>query len=163
MNMRILTMTALPLLLAACSQDENAPVDSTVEQVTPGETVADLDGVSLADPAPGSVTAPATAIPAAMQGRWGMTANDCDPARSDNKGLMVVGPDSLQFYESRGSLDQVTASGLNEVRARFSYTGEGMAWEREELLQLQDGGQALTRRQFGEEGEQGPFTYRRCA
>ena len=57
--MKRFTIMILPFALAACSQDEIAPVDSTVEEVTPDDTVAEPDGRSLADPAPGSVTAPA--------------------------------------------------------------------------------------------------------
>lgn len=113
-------------------------------------------------PAPGPVTAPAGTIPAAMQGRWGMTANDCDPARPDNKGLMVVRANALQFYESRGTVGQVIASDANQLTVAVSYTGEGMEWETQEVLSLAAGGQTLTRQQRDENGTHGPFTYRRC-
>lgn len=163
--MRVLSLLALPLLLAACAQDESAPVDSTVEELTPGSTVAG-DNASLADPAPASVTAPAGPIPPTMQGRWGLTAADCDPTRTAAEGLLVVEANGLQFYESRGVVEQVMMSGPYEVRARFSYIGEGMAWEREERLLLtdtRDGRRVLIRVQLDKEGEQRSYTYRRCS
>ena len=162
--MRNVPTLALWLLLAACTQDESAPVDSTVEEITPGTTPGEEQ--SLADPALGAVTAPAPAtatIPTAMQGRWGMTAADCDPGRGDAKGLMTVGAESLAFYESRGVLREVASQGADEVSARFVYSGEGMNWETEETLRLQDNGSVLVRRSSGQGGQTGPFTYRKCA
>src|SRR6478752_2914554 len=49
-----------------------------------------------ADPAPAAM-----AIPAALQGRWGLTPADCMSGRSDAKGLLTIAADGLQFYESR--------------------------------------------------------------
>lgn len=158
--MRYATALALPLLLAACAQDEPAPADPGVDEPS-GASVPEASP-SMVPPAPGPGIAPAEIIPAAMQGRWGMTANDCDPARPDNKGLMVVGANALQFYESRGTVGQVIASDANKRTLAVAYTGEGMEWETQEVLSLAAGGQTLTRQQRDENGTHGPFTYRRC-
>src|SRR5215212_795465 len=45
--------------------------------------------------------APAATIPAALQGRWGLSPADCMPGRSDAKGLLIISPGELRFYESR--------------------------------------------------------------
>lgn len=162
--MRLPPVLILPVALVACSQAEEAPVQSEVAATSAADAaVLEPGEQSLADPAPGSVTAPAAElIPAAMRGRWGMTANDCDPARSDAKGLMIVGADSLEFYESHATLNGVIAGGADTVRARFSYVGEGMEWETEETLNLQRGNEVLVRRSAGQDGAFGPFEYRRC-
>lgn len=57
--MRRMMLFMIPLPLIACQPEESAPVDNTVEEVTPDDTVVPPDGVPLADPAAGSVTAPA--------------------------------------------------------------------------------------------------------
>src|SRR4051794_38468260 len=44
---------------------------------------------------------PATQIPAALQGSWGLTPADCMPERGDAKGLLTITHDDLHFYESR--------------------------------------------------------------
>src|SRR3954452_16808212 len=48
-----------------------------------------------------TVPVPASAIPPALHGRWGLTPMDCTSTRGDAKGLLIVGPADLKFYESR--------------------------------------------------------------
>ena len=47
-----------------------------------------------------------------------------------------------------------------QSRASFDFTGEGMTWQREETLELQDG--TLIRREAGQDAAPGPFKYTRC-
>lgn len=147
------TLVAVVLLIAACRQQAEE-ADGVVALSEPG---------TLAPAATPETPWRSTGVPQAMQGRWGMTVNDCDPARSDNKGLMVIGADSLQFYESRAVLQQTHASIADEFRARFGFTGEGMEWETIESLTLRDNDAVLVRHSSGQEGQFGPFEYRRCA
>src|SRR4029078_3168527 len=51
---------------------------------------------------------PAATIPPAPQGRWGLAPADCMPGSSNAKGLLVISPTELRFYESRA----VTAPGV---------------------------------------------------
>ena len=101
-------------------------------------------------------------IPAGMQGRWGLVAGDCEPGRDDAKGLMTVSPRELEFYESVGTLDEITDPGATRIRAAFDFSGEGMNWRRDLSLELQDGGKVLVRREYGEDAATEPFRYSRC-
>jgi len=105
----------------------------------------------------------ADTIPEAVQGRWGITANDCDPARDDNKGLMVVEPTQLTFYESRGTLGEITDADSTRIEARFDFAGEGQTWQRDMVLDVQDGGNTLIRRDYGDDAMPGPLRYMNCA
>src|SRR3546814_5910594 len=71
----------------------------------------------------------ATVLPVDFQGRWGLVANDCDPARDDNKGLMTVAADTLKFYESRGVVKTVTIASPTKLTADLAFTGEGQRSE----------------------------------
>lgn len=96
-------------------------------------------------------------IPVSMQGRWGMTANDCDPKRSDNKGLMIVEADRLRFYESRAIIQRVTVNAPENFTADFAFTGEGMEWNKSENLKLTNSSKTLVRTD-----KDGTFRYNRC-
>lgn len=122
------------------------------------------------------------AIPAAIQGRWGMVALECQAAGAaktgkcapdavpadctttlgDAKGLLEIDATSLKFYESRGTLAEVAESDSSRIRANFDFSGEGMTWQRDEVLEAQDGGKTLVRREYGEGALPGTFLYKRC-
>lgn len=105
--------------------------------------------------------APAT-IPAGMQGRWGLTENDCDPARADNKGLMVVAVTTLRFYESRATLTGIDRARPDTLTAGFAFTGEGQTWTRRITFELQDAGMLLIRRDAGDGAYPGALRYMNC-
>jgi len=102
-----------------------------------------------------------TSIPEQFRGRWGLTVNDCQPGRSDAKGLLTIDDRRLIFYESRGVLDRVDDwTPVNTFTANYGFQGEGMNWER--LITLQRFGKTLHRTEQG--GEEGPvdLTYTAC-
>ena len=101
-------------------------------------------------------------IPAALRGRWGLVAADCEPGRADAKGLLTITADKLEFYESVGELRDVEEVEEDRIRADFDFTGEGMEWEREMALELQETGAALVRREFGADAAPGSFRYVKC-
>lgn len=101
-------------------------------------------------------------IPEPVQGRWGLVPADCEPGRSDAKGLLVIDATTLRFYESVGRLAEIEERDASRIRAAFAFTGEGMTWRRDEVLDAQDEGQTLVRRQYGENAPPGPLKYRRC-
>lgn len=143
---------------AAAGSDAQMP-SAGGDQSAAGPGNASPDDVVLETPVGGA----AATIPSALQGRWGMTQADCDPSRADNKGLMVVNADALEFYESRGTLDDIAESGSTRIRADFDFEGEGMTWEREMVLDAQDGGNVLIRRDYGDDAMPGPMRYTRCS
>lgn len=140
-----LSATVLLCALAACSS-EPAPAPAASEAATP--SAATTAAVS------------ATAIPEPLRGRWGMVPADCTSTMGDAKGLLVIDATTLKFYESLGKLGAIAEADGTKIRASFDFTGEGMTWQREETLELQDG--ALIRREAGQDAAPGPFKYTRC-
>jgi len=140
----LLPISTLALALAACGSNE--------------EPAAEQSAAATPTPAPLP-----TEIPADYQGRWGMNEADCtgDPAAA--KGLLEITPSELKFYESVGTLEEVTEATNGRVRAKFGFTGEGMSWERDVVLDLREGGRILVRREFGEGASPEPFDYTRCS
>ena len=104
-----------------------------------------------------------TELPAALRGRWGLVSADCTSTRGDAKGLLTITADQLEFYESVGTLDTIMDAGPNRVRATFDFQGEGMTWQREVVLDAQDDGATLVRREYGEGAAPGPFRYAKCS
>jgi hypothetical protein len=138
----LLPVSTLALALAACGSNEEPAADETAAAPTP-------------TPLP-------TEIPADYQGRWGMTAKDCT-GDAATKGLLEISPTELKFYESVGKLETVTAATGGRFRGEFAFTGEGMSWERDVVLDLREGGEILVRREFGEDASPEPFDYTRCS
>jgi hypothetical protein len=137
--------------LAGCSGEKT-------DHTAGGETASPAVGTPLpASPAP-----IAQSIPQVVQGRWGLVPADCTTTRGDEKGLLVVGPDSLKFYESHAKLGAIAERSDTRIRATFAFTGEGMEWTHDVVLDAQDGGNTLIRRDYGPDAEPGPFKYTRC-
>jgi hypothetical protein len=155
------------LLLAACSggaEDAGNNSSDSAGQVleqTPTNLQDDPNNsvVPLSPPSPVPSATPITALPTEFRGRWGMVANDCDPARDDAKGLVVVSADSLKFYESRGRIERARTMRAGAVELDLAYAGEGQKWNRTETLTLQGGGRTLVRE---EQKPAGSFRYTRC-
>ena len=159
MKSLVLVLPAL-LALAACDGGTQSADLTTEEAEADGNIVGNSSSSkpsseATADPA-------ATAIPAAIQGRWGLVPADCEPGRSDAKGLLTIGADKLDFYESTGTLDTISEAAPTRIRAAFDFTGEGMTWQREVVLDVQDDGATLIRREYGQDAAPGPFRYARC-
>lgn len=154
---------ALALMVAGCGRDPeeeggNNSTGATTVQQTPDENLLQ-DPQNHAVPIDAPATENVANIPQAFQGRWGMVANDCDPARDDAKGLMVVEPNMLRFYESRATLVSAEAKGAEALNVRLSVSGEGQQWTADQTLTLLDDGRTLVRT----EGKAGATQrYERC-
>jgi len=175
--MRALPSAALVLALAGCGS--NGPVAKQANNTANLIAVVDqANAVANAaraknrkPPAPSAPPAAAaspvgappaqsdgkTAIPAELQGRWGLTPADCTSALGDAKGLMVVGDDGLRFYESRAVPGGNTATQQNSFSADFHFTGEGQTWVKFETLQRYFNEPVRT-----ESNPMASFTYARC-
>lgn len=161
MNTPASVSIALGLVLALAGCGDERPRGEPSESALPW--IQEKAETQPANPAAAHKTeVQAQAIPDAVQGRWGLVPADCTSERGDAKGLLVVDPYSLQFYESVGKLGPIQARDEDSIRASFAFTGEGQSWEHEVVLELQDGGRALTRREFGPDAAAGSFTYTRC-
>ena len=80
--------------------------------------------------------AAAEKIPAALQGRWGLTPADCTSTRGDAKGLLVISADGLQFYESRAVPTEGAHGDADSFGGDFAFTGEGQSWTKYQALKL---------------------------
>ena len=150
------------LALAACTQrdpvaDNLQNADALPVSTTPEASPTGAPPVNASTNA-ASPTAPAGAIPAALQGRWGLTPVDCTTALDDAKGLLVVNANELRFYESRAVPSPGIQTSADSVSGNFAFTGEGQEWTRYEALQVK--GDKLVRT---ERDPNASFTYVRCS
>ena len=173
-------LPAAVLMLAACSGGEDnksgpeatanltpLPEAAPAEPVVAPEQVAqESEKAEVADK-PVEKIEPAgdaggKSIPAAIRGRWGLAAADCTSTRGDAKGLLTIDATNLRFYESHGELVRVREHAANRIVADYKFSGEGMEWDQQMLLDLRGDGKTLIRRDYGE-GASGPMRYTRCA
>jgi hypothetical protein len=155
-----LTVPIAMWAVVACSARD--PVDDQAKNTAGlpaiNESAPDASG---APPANAVAAAPlptaAAKIPAPLQGRWGLAPGDCTSTRGDAKGLLVIGPDNLKFYESRAVPAPDTRSSPDSISGNFAFTGEGQTWTKFQALELQ--GQQLVRT---ESSPMASFTYARC-
>jgi hypothetical protein len=153
---------ALVLAVAACGG--NDPVDDKVASGATG--LPDINAVAPSaagephvDTQPARpLPAPSSAIPAALQGRWGLAPGDCMPGRNDAKGLLTVAASGLQFYESRAVPAADVTTEPNSASGNFAFTGEGQSWTKYEALKVEKG--RLTRT---ETKPSASFTYAKCS
>ncbi len=132
--------------LTACAQpaDEQAAEDlvDPVEQV-------DLSGeTDLPDP---------EVIPANFRGRWSFTDATCEEEVSES--YLSIGEDSLSFFESQGSVRDITRPSANEIIVDLAMKGEGEQWNEQQTLRLERDGSELNRIVAGLEA---PTRYWRC-
>jgi len=134
---------ALLLGVAACGG--NDPVDKDATGRTDGLPDINATAPSTAgephtdtQPAKPLPTSPAT-LPAALQGRWGLTPADCTPGRSDAKGLLTVSAQELGFYESRAVPAAGVTTDAESAAGNFAFTGEGQSWTKYESLKIDKG------------------------
>ena len=99
--------------------------------------------------------ASAAAIPAQYRGRWGLVPADCEPGRSDAKGLITIADRTIRYYESTATLKEQRPAIATSFSGLFGFTGEGQTWEK--VMTFTRTGDKLTRAE-----EEGTFTYTRC-
>ena len=129
------------------------------EAVPPSEDAVTLprngnSGLNEADDA-GSEDPNQGFFPAQYRGRWGMVRADCDPKRSDNKGLITIADTTVKFYESLVNLKEQRPAIATSFSGLFAFTGEGQNWEK--VMTFTRTGDTLKRAD-----SDGNFTYTRC-
>lgn len=136
--MRAFLLFLPAMALAACSPDAEAPVETEVVEDGEGDAATtDAGDQSLADPAPGSVTA--AAIPVRYHGVWDYVEGTCDPA-SDMR--MEIDGRQIVFYESAGTVTGTSIEDGDAIVA-LDMEGEGETWKNSLRLSLVDGGERL--------------------
>ena len=168
----LLPAALIAFTLVACQQqsDDNIAIDDTntlnadVETLPPDETVTTNAEANMSlneagdagseQPSPPE-TPEASMIPGQYRGRWGMVAADCEPGRSDAKGLLTIGEKTLRFYESVGTLKERRPAIATSFSGLFAFTGEGQSWNK--VITFTRTGDTLKRAE-----KEGTFTYKRC-
>lgn len=130
------------LAVSACGKpDAVAEGANNVEGLPPANAVAPSPtGAPPANASANTVAAtgaPAAAIPAALHGRWGLTPRDCTSTLGDAKGLLIVNPNELRFYESRAIPAPGVQTSPDSISGNFVFTGEGQEWIKYETLEIQ--------------------------
>lgn len=158
------TCLILPALIALAACDNGTQgADQTADEAAAAGNLADNSSVAPAPGQPTDTATPApTELPTALRGRWGLVPGDCTSTRGDAKGLLTITDRKLEFYESVGTLDTIMDAEPTRVRATFDFEGEGMTWQREVVLDAQDDGATLIRREYGEDAAPEPFRYTKC-
>ena len=170
----LLPAAMIAFTLVACQQqsDDNIAIDETntanaeIETLPPDESadgnsatnetaLNEADDAGSEQPTPPG-TPESMMIPSQYRGRWGMNANDCDPKRSDAKGLITIGEKTVGFYESKATLKEQRPAIATSFSGLFAFTGEGQNWQK--VMTFTRTGDTLKRAE-----EEGTFTYRRCA
>lgn len=101
---------------------------------------------------------PSVAIPASLQGRWGLAPRDCGATASGAKGLLVVTPDGLQFFESHSVPATEVSADTNSISGNFAFTGDGRSWTKYEALKVDH--RRLMRTEINPSTS---FTYAKCS
>lgn len=160
--MRRSLVLAFPLaaLLAACSSEPEP--QETASEGAPSEAVGMTEPVLPEPTASATDLADTTSIPPMLRGRWGLVKLDCtgDPAAA--KGLMTVGANDLEFYESMADLGKIESLAENAVTGAFAFEGEGQTWDLDVTLRSPDGGATLVRTDKGADAAPEPLTYTKC-
>lgn len=163
-----LIATCAALALTACSREPDAENPATPTAAAGAGSTASISEPSVPAPLPTpsdtgvAAEGARAAIPMALRGRWGLVPADCTSTKGDAKGLLEVSAGQLKFYESVAKLGAVKETGETRLRATFHYTGEGQSWTQDIVLDAQDGGQVLIRRDYGPDAMPGPLKYTRC-
>jgi hypothetical protein len=172
---------AFPVLIALAALSAcggGGPVDKNAKNVAGLPDPADVAGADVGTAsadgsppanvlAPGgrapltsgdTATAEQAAIPAALQGRWGMSPSDCIDNVGDGKGLLTITGGELRHYESVARPARNVKTSANSISGDFDYRGEGKSWTKFQSLEIQE--EKLVRT---ESSPMASFTYARCS
>jgi hypothetical protein len=126
--------------VAACSPAAGPVADANSSTAVEPSALPPPASASANGSASGNV-AQSAEIPAAFLGEWDIPPNPCDQT-SDSR--IVVRKDSIDFWESTGMVDQVTATDANDVTLALGMTGEGETWTLKMRMTLSADGKTLT-------------------
>lgn len=155
--MRGLPLLALALVLAGCGQPSGTPEAGG----EPGAPAAPAATPATAPDAPAANT-----IPARFHGLWDGESGTCQP---DSDLRLDIAPQTIDFYESSGTVTAISEDAAADGAARISLAmeGEGDTWSMSFTLSLTGTGpgERLIVQHEAAEGEPEPeaLTLKRCA
>lgn len=153
----IFTLLAIGTI-AACEKSD--PVANEAGAIAPAPVTSNSAGPVAGGPPPLAANTSddsGDTIPAALQGRWGLTPADCEPGRSDAKGLLTISATDLKFYESRAVPGTSIERGPKSISGNFDFAGEGERWSTYISFKLQNDGLVRTER-----NPAASYTYAKC-
>jgi len=177
MKLKALAASTALLLAAGCTDQEDyneglTDLDTRIMNNESGfDTETSSETEEIEQPA-GTTTAGSTSstlkaskgpVPALIRGRWGMNMADCTSVHGNAQGLLEISGTTLTFYEAQATLSKVKETEPSRLRALFNYEAEGMEWQSDVLLEVQEEGQTLLRREYGPDTPPQPTRYKRCA
>jgi hypothetical protein len=151
------------MTIAGCSRHDPVAADAKPVNIALPANAAEPDPLGgppekKVDPHQSKpLAASSVKIPARLQGRWGLEPADCTSQRGDAKGLLLIEPDGLAFYESRAVPTSDVETGDGSINGHFDFTGEGQSWTKFEALKRN--GDKLTRT---ETNPAASYTYAKC-
>ncbi|MEN2786628.1 hypothetical protein ACFOKI_01990 [Sphingomonas qilianensis] len=153
-------MCLVPVLaIAACADTAPEVNDAQAEvAVDQAQQAADgnvLRGLPVSDD---SVVVKPGQLPPMFEGRWGLTPADCDVARSDTKGLLVIRGSNLTFYTASADAKVIAGPSRYQVVADLTFTGKDAPAPRRDQLALTAANTVLQRTEPGGQS----YRYERC-
>jgi len=139
---------------ATPTHQDNEAASAIDNAIAANSAAAQLQGLPVPQP---TAHALAYQIPTSFVGRWGMTEADCDPDGSAVKGLLTITDDSLKFWESKGSVQQIVRHSPYDITLELAMTGEGQSWTSTTRLVLDAAATELVRSDNSHS-----YRYQRC-
>jgi len=154
----IFALTAIMSMVACSGRDPVADgADNTAATVAQENAVVPQVAANETDNAAAEPRLTSATIPSALHGRWGLTPEDCTSTRGDAKGLLIVSPNQLKFYESVGKPAGELKISADSASGDYVFSGEGMTWKKYQVLEIQSGKLVRT-----ESSPMASYTYARC-
>lgn len=149
------------IVIAACGS--RGPVDanakSTAGLPTANVAAPSASGEPRGPTAPAQADPPAAAaIPAALQGRWGLAPRDCGSSLTAARGLLVITAGELRFHDSHAVPASDIQTDTNSIDGQFAFSGDGRSWTKYEGLRVDN--RRLTRT---ETNPTASFSYAKCS
>ena len=157
---RLMPLCMIPALaLGGCANDDAPSVnDAQAEAVIENVQQAPERNVPRGLPISEERAAPPGALPPQFEGRWGMKPSDCDVARSDTHGLLVIRGSNLTFYAASANAKVIGGPSRYKVVADLTFTDKGLTAPRRAQFELTAAGTVLQRTEPGGK----TFRYERC-
>lgn len=135
------------LMLAACSDSEPAPSETT----SPAPTAATPSSFPSAPPQ-------VMVIPDRFHGIWDYVEGSCDPASDMRTEIAERG---ITFYESHGAVTGLKVQSPEQITVELAMQGEGEKWEMIRTFILSENDTILTPTGGGDTGA--PMPLKRCS
>lgn len=101
-----------------------------------------------------------TNIPENIRGTWALSKQNCDKL---NPQQITIDSKTIKFFEGSAELLEITELEPTRIVGKFSYTLlNGKVVPYQMILDAQDNGNVLVRREYGENSKPGPIKYVRC-